>query len=98
MISGQAGDSDIGEHFWNGILKPAWMLMCNKMQDYMDDGRLLKADPWDAAMHFKGLLEGDLVERRLLGDIRGADAKLIKANVEKAVDVFLNYYGSTRSD
>ncbi len=93
MISGQAGSSDIGEHFWNGILKPAWMLMCTKMQEYMDQGRLREADPWYAAMHFKGLLEGDLVERRLLGHIRGADAELINANVTKAVDVFLRYYG-----
>ena len=93
MISGQAGDSDIGQHFWNGILKPAWMLMCNKLKEYMAEGRLRDADPWDAAMHFKGLLEGDLVERRLLGDIRGPDAAAVNANVTNAVDVFLRYYG-----
>ena len=92
MISGQAGDSDIGQHFWNGILKPAWMLMCNKLKEYMAEGRLRDADPWDAAMHFKGLLEGDLVERRLLGDIRGPDAAAVNANVTNAVDVFLRYY------
>ena len=98
MISGQAGDSEIGQHFWKGILKPAWMLMCTKLQEYMAEGRLRESDPWDAAMHFKGLLEGDLVERRLLGDIRGPDAELINANVSKAVDVFLRYYGPTASD
>ena len=93
MISGQAAESDIGQHFWNKILKQAWMLMCMKLQEYMDEGRLRPADPWDAAMHFKGLLDYDLVERRLLGDIPGPDAAPIAETAAKAVDVFLHYYG-----
>ena len=93
MVSGQSGESDIGQHFWNKILKPAWMLMCTKMQEYMDEGRLRQADPWIASMHFKGLLESDLVERRLLGDIRGPEAELVADRVAKAVEVFLHYYG-----
>ena len=92
MVSGQSGESDIGQHFWNNILKPAWMLMCTKMQEYMDEGRLRRADPWMASMHFKGLLEADLVERRLLGDIRGPEAELVKDRVTNAVEVFLDYY------
>ena len=93
MVSEQSGGSDIGQHFWTNILKPAWMLMCTKMQEYMNEGRLRQADPWTASMHFKGLLESDLVERRLLGDIRGPDADLIKDRVTTAVEVFLHYYG-----
>jgi AcrR family transcriptional regulator len=93
MISGQSGNGDIGKHFWNNILKPAWMLMCTKLQEYMDEGRLRRTDPWMATLHFKGLLDADLVERRLLGDIRGPDAELVTDRVKKAVDVFLHYYG-----
>ena len=93
MVSGQAGDSSIGAHFWNAILKNAWMLMCTKMQEYMDERRLRPADPWDATMHFKGLLEYDLVERRLLGDIREPDPAVVAQTAAKAVDVFLHYYG-----
>ena len=93
IVSGQSGNTEIGKHFWNNILKPAWMLMCTKMQEYMDQGRLRQADPWDATMHFKGLLEADLLERRLLGDIRGPESELVMPAVEKAVDVFLKYYG-----
>jgi AcrR family transcriptional regulator len=93
MVSGQAGDSAVGSHFWNNILKQAWMLMCTKMKQYMDEGRLRQADPWDATMHFKGLLEFDLLERRLLGDIRKPDPAVIKQTTAKAVDVFLHYYG-----
>lgn len=98
MVSGQSGNSDIGEHFWNNILKPAWMLMCTKLQEYMDEGRLRRADPWLATLHFKGLLEADLVERRLLGDIRGPEAELVIDRVKKAVDVFLRYYGPDAPD
>ena len=93
MVSGQSGDSPIGAHFWNTVLKNAWMLMCTKMQEYMDEGRLRPADPWDATMHFKGLLEYDLVERRLLGDIREPDPAVVAQTAAKAVDVFLHYYG-----
>jgi AcrR family transcriptional regulator len=98
MVSGQSGDSDIGEHFWKTVLKPAWMLMCTKMQEYMDEGRLRDADPWMATLHFKGLLEGDLVERRLLGDIRGPQAELVMERVKSGVDVFLRYYGPEAHD
>jgi AcrR family transcriptional regulator len=97
MVSGQSGESDIGQHFWNNILKPAWMLMCTKMQEYMDEGRLRQADPWMASMHFKGLLEADLVERRLLGDIRGPEAELVMNRVTSAVEVFLHSYGPQRA-
>jgi AcrR family transcriptional regulator len=93
MISGLSGESDIGQHFWNKILKPAWTLMSTKMQEYMDEGRLRQADPWIASMHFKSLVESDLVERRLLGDISGPESELVKDRVANGVEVFLHYYG-----
>lgn len=93
MISGQAEESDIGTHFWNNVLKPAWHLMCTKLEEFMADGRLRKADPWTAAMHFKGLMDHDLVERRLLGDIKTPDISEVQAVAAKGVDVFLAAYG-----
>jgi AcrR family transcriptional regulator len=93
MISGQAEESDIGTHFWNKVLKPAWHLLCTKLEEFMAEGRLRKADPWTAAMHFKGLMDHDLVERRLLGAIRAPDIAEVQAVAAKGVDVFLAAYG-----
>jgi hypothetical protein len=54
---------------------------------------LRKADPWTAAMHFKGLMDHDLVERRLLGAIKAPDLAEVQAVAAKGVDVFLAAYG-----
>ena len=93
MVSGQSGESEIGKHFYGKVLKPAWMILCRKFEELMAEGRLRKADPWDAAMHFKGLMDFDLVERRLLGAIREGDEKLCREVAAKGVDVFLRAYG-----
>jgi AcrR family transcriptional regulator len=93
MVSGQAEESDIGDHFWNTILKPAWMLLCNKLQELMDEGRLRQADPWQATVHFKGLMDTDIVERRLLGVISKPDPDLCWEVASKGVTVFLSAYG-----
>jgi hypothetical protein len=68
-------------------------MLCEKLEQFMAEGRLRKADPWTAAMHFKGLMDHDLVERRLLGEIKGPDVKEIEAVASKGVDVFLAAYG-----
>ena len=93
MVAGQAHDSEIGEHFYDKVLKPAWMIMCAKMEELMTDGRLRHADPWDATMHFKGLMDYDLVERRLLGAIRQPDPIMCRRVAEKGVAVFMKAYG-----
>ena len=96
MVSGQSEDSGIGKHFWENVLKPAWMLLCGKLEEFMAEGRLRKANPWLAAMHFKGLMELDLVERRLLGAIQGPDPAEIAAVATAGVDVFLAAYGPAK--
>ena len=93
MVSGMAEESDIGRHFWDNVLKPAWMLMCHKMQELMEQGRLKKGDPWQATVQFKGLLDTDLVERRLLGVITQPDLEECRATARKGVDVFMAAYG-----
>jgi hypothetical protein len=44
-------------------------------------------------MHFKGLVDHDLVEQRLLGVIREPDPEICRATAVKAIDAFLRIYG-----
>lgn len=93
MVAALSRDSELGIHFYNDVLKPAWMIMCAKFEEFMADGRLAKADAWDVTMHFKGLLDFDLVERRLLGVIRAPDPEVCRDTAAKAVEAFLKIYG-----
>jgi AcrR family transcriptional regulator len=93
MVAAQSRDSDLGLHFYQHVLKPAWMIMCGKFEQFMAEGRVRKADAWDMTMHFKGLCDYDLVEQRLLGVIRGPDPAHCRAVAERAVDAFMRIYG-----
>jgi hypothetical protein len=54
-------------------------------------GQLRKADPMLATWHFRGLVEIDLVERRLHGE-KTITAHEIKIAAESGVDAFLRAY------
>jgi hypothetical protein len=55
---------------------------------------LKRADPWIAAMHWKGLNEWDMFERRLLQAIPGPDPKVLEKSAALAADAFLQLYGA----
>jgi hypothetical protein len=59
----------------------------------MDEGILKRADPWVTAMHWKGLNEWDLFEKRLLGAIDGPP-KDMERIATLAADAFLELYGT----
>lgn len=63
----------------------------------MSDGKLRRADPWLAAMHFKGLVLQDLLERELLGAAKTVAIKEIEASAKHAADAFLMIYGPVDS-
>jgi hypothetical protein len=59
----------------------------------MDQGRLKKADPWVALMHWKGLHDWDLFERRVIGAIGGPNDVDVDKIATLAADAFLKIYG-----
>jgi len=60
----------------------------------MKEGRLKFADPWVTAMHWKGLNEWDMLDKRLLGITKGADPAEIMKAATAAADAFLLIYGN----
>lgn len=89
----QVGDSTLGSEFYENVLRPAWTQLSDAFRRMMSDGRLRRGDPWVAAMHWKGLVQFDLFERRLLGAISEPDPKEMEAAAKLAADAFLKIYG-----
>ena len=85
-------DSGIGEDFYQNILCVAWKRVADAFKALMSEGKLRRADPWLAAMHFKGLMLQDLLERQLLNATKQVDPKEVEAAVKQGVDAFLRIY------
>jgi AcrR family transcriptional regulator len=94
IVSSQPEESGIGKIFYDNVLLPAWQRLARRFESMMDQGLLRRADPWTAAMHWKGMVEWDMFERRLLGAISKGDPKEIRLAATKAADVFLQVYGA----
>ena len=94
MVSNQPAGSEIGKRFYETVLRPAWQRLAARFEMMMDEGILKRADPWITAMHWKGLTEWDMFERRLLGAIDGPDPKDVEKASKAAADAFLELYGA----
>ncbi|HYD37950.1 MAG TPA: TetR/AcrR family transcriptional regulator [Allosphingosinicella sp.] len=98
IVSSQPEESGIGRIFYENVLLPAWQRLANRFRMMMDEGLLRRADPWVAAMHWKGLVEWDMFDRRLMGAISEGDPKEIRKAATLAADVFLQVYGANGGD
>jgi AcrR family transcriptional regulator len=94
IVATQPRESGIGEDFYRNILCAAWKRVADVFKGLMAEGELRRADPWLAAMHFKGLVLQDLLERQLLNAARDVDPKEVQAAARQAADAFLRIYGN----
>ena len=97
-LAGLPTDSTIGRDFYERVLRPAWETLAEHIDGLMKSGRLKAADPWVAAMHWKGLHEGELLEPRLIGAISRTDPKDVKRVATLAADAFLAIYGIAEAE
>src|SRR4051812_31321477 len=93
LVATQPVESKLGEVFYRSILCVAWNRIADQFKALMREGKLRRADPWLAAMHFKGLVLQDLLERHLLGATKTVDPKEIESAAKQAADAFLRIYG-----
>lgn len=82
----------IAQEFYEEVLRPAWQRLAEKFAALMEEGRLEFADPWIAAMRWKGLTEWDIRERHLLSASSDADHQDIVTAAVAAADAFLKIY------
>jgi AcrR family transcriptional regulator len=94
IVATQPAESGIGDDFYRNILCAAWKRVASAFKSLMAEGKLRRADPWLAAMHFKGLVLQDLLERQLLNAAKSASPKEVAAAAGHAADAFLRIYGN----
>lgn len=85
--------SDLGERLRVQFIQPSWRRLAATLDREMQAGRLRKADPNLATWHFRGLVEADLVERRLHGD-PSVTAHEVETAITAGVDAFLRAYAA----
>jgi len=93
VLISEAGRTNLGEVLRAKFIVPNWQRLGAVMEQEMKAGALRTADPYRTAVHFSGLIEADLVERRLHGEpsISPAD---IESAVADGVDAFLRAYAA----
>jgi AcrR family transcriptional regulator len=94
IVATQPAETGIGEEFYRDVLCAAWKRVADLFETLMGNGKLKRANPWLAAMHFKGLVLQDLLERQLLGAAQSVDREEIDSAAEQAADAFLMIYGT----
>jgi AcrR family transcriptional regulator len=97
-IVNQPPCSSMGKEFYETVIRPAFEGAAAIFQKLMDQGRLRRADPWVAVMHWKGLNDWDLFERRLIGAISGPEDVDVEKVATLAADAFLKLYGPETED
>jgi AcrR family transcriptional regulator len=93
-IVNQPPGSTLGKEFYETIIRPAFEGLAQKFEELMNQGRLKRGDPWVVPMHWKGLNDWDLFERRIIGEISGPEDVDIKRVATLAADAFLTLYGA----
>jgi len=93
IVATQPAESRIRKEFYRDILCAAWQQVADLFRALMSEGTLRRSDPWTAAMHFKGLVLQDLLERQLLGAADAIDPGEVEAAAGQAADAFLMIYG-----
>jgi AcrR family transcriptional regulator len=93
ILIAEGSRSGLGQRLFELGAKLSWSKMADFLRQSVQAGRLRDEDPWMMAMHLRGLLEADIVNRALLG----ADIDTHPAHLERcavcAVDVLLRAYG-----
>ena len=88
--------SDLGERLRQQFIHPHWRRLASVFNHEMRAARLRKADPMVATWQFRGLIESDLVERRLHGDATITDHEMEQA-VTEGVGAFMRAYAPPAS-
>jgi AcrR family transcriptional regulator len=92
IVASQPAESKLGIEFFETALRPGAERICHLFEQLMDQGQLKRAKPWLAVMQWKGLIEQDLFERRLLGT--ELDQEEIESAAKSGTDAFLTIYGT----
>lgn len=89
----QADQPRGGRLFYETGPLQGWRLMAEHLEQRMAQGEMRPADPWVAAMHLKGLLQAEYLDKALLGHPLPSAQKVGEAAL-LGVEVFLRAYAA----
>lgn len=95
MVVSEAGRSDLGRRCYELGPVRSEAATAAFLQHAMDAGRLRQADARIAALHLRGLLEAEWLDRFLFQTLEPISADEIDATVKRAVAAFMAAYGPT---
>lgn len=90
-VIAEAGKSEFGKLYFDEVRR-ALEPVSARLATAMEQGGLRRANPWTAAMHFRGLCQSGLYDLCLQGVLEGVPPEQISGAVDDAVEVFLRAY------
>lgn len=93
LVVAEAGRSDLGKKCYELGPMRNEVAMAAFLQQAMDQGRLRQADAHVAALHLRGLLEAEWLDRFLFQMLEPVSVQDMNATVERAVAAFMAAYG-----
>ena len=91
VMIASAEKSDLSAVLRAEFIDPNWRRFSAVIEREMAAGHLRKADPYLASIHFRGLVEADVLERRMNGERLVTNAQVDTA-IEQGVGTFLQAY------
>jgi AcrR family transcriptional regulator len=91
VMIASAEKSDLSAVLRAEFIDPNWRRFAAIIEGEMAAGHLRKADPYLASIHFRGLVEADVLERRMNGERLVTNAQVDTA-IEQGVGTFLQAY------
>jgi AcrR family transcriptional regulator len=91
-VIAEAHRTSLGKEVYEQGIKKNWLKVSEFFGQLIKEKKMRECDPWVAAMHLKGLLEGEYKDMRLLSAKSKFSEESIKAYVEEVLKVFSCYY------
>lgn len=91
LMIASAERSDLSAVLRAEFIDPNWRRFADVIEREMAAGHLRNGDPYLASIHFRGLVEADVLERRLNGERLVTNAQ-VETAVEEGVEAFLRAY------
>jgi AcrR family transcriptional regulator len=91
LMIASADRSDLSTVLRAKLIDPSWRRFVDVIEREMAAGRLRKADPYLTSIHFRNLVEADVLERRMNGERLVTNAQ-VETAIEQGVEAFLRAY------
>ena len=96
MAQQHAHHTGRGKQFYEAGPRAGWSLMQKYLDHHMQCGAIAPCDSWVAAMHLKGLLQGELLDRAMFGE-QIAAVRTIHLVADRAIEIFFRAYVDVRA-